>query len=166
MHHALKIVICGTLGVAMGVALPLVYAQSGEDAIKGRVSFMREQLGGPWKVLAGFVKGQGSLADVEKSAQLIASRAKNLPQHFPKDSGRGAFPDDVTRALPAIWQEPQKFQGFVQQLEQESTKLAALAKAGDKDAVMAMLGESGSFNASKLGCGDCHRAFQGPAAKK
>jgi cytochrome c556 len=166
MRHTRKVVFCAAFGAVMGLALPPVYAQSGEDAVKGRVRFMREDLQGPFKVLAGFVKGQGSLEDVEKSALTIASRAKNIPQHFPKDSGRGTLPDDMTRALPAIWQEPQKFQGLVQKLEQESTKLAALAKAGDKDAVMAMIGASGSFNSTNIGCADCHKAYQGPAVKK
>jgi len=167
MRHMRKVAICAGFGAALGLAFPPVHAQSGEEAIKKRISFMREEMQGPWKVLAAFGKGgQGSLADVEKSAQLIASRAKNILQHFPKDTGRGTFPDDMTRALPAIWQEPQKFQGYVQNLQQESEKLAALAKAGDKDAVVAMIGESGSYNRTKIGCADCHQAFQGPAVKK
>ena len=167
MHPTRKAVICAALASAMGLAMPSVHAQSGEDVLKGRVSFMRDEMQGPWKVLAAFGKGgQGSLADVEKSALMIASRAKNIPQHFPTDTGRGKFPDDMTRALPAIWQEPQKFQALVQKLEQESTKLAALAKAGDKDAVVAMIGVSGSINQTTIGCGDCHRAFWGPAVKK
>ena len=167
MHHTRRVVICAAFAAALGLALPPVHAQSGEEAIKERVKFMRESMGGPWKVLAAFGKaGQGSLEDVEKNAQLISSRAKNIPQHFPKDTGRGAFPDDMTRALPAIWQEQKKFQGFVEKLQQESAKLAALAKAGDKDAVVAMIGESGSYNKTQVGCTDCHQAFQGPAVKK
>ena len=144
-----------------------LHAATGEEVIDARVKFMQDEIGSHWKVLAAFAKaGQGSLADVEKNAQAISALAKKIPGHFPKDTGRGAFPDYVTRALPAIWTEPQKFQGYIQNLEKESARLAALAKAGDKDAVVAMIGESGSYNRTKIGCADCHQAYQGPRVKK
>lgn len=144
-----------------------LHAASGEEVIDARVKFMQEDIGSHWKILAAFAKGgKGSLADVEKSALAISGLAKKISGHFPKDTGRGAYPDHLTRALPAIWNEPQKFQGFIQKLEQETVKLAALAKSGDADAVKAMIGESGSYNRTNIGCADCHKAYQGPRVKK
>jgi cytochrome c556 len=163
--------IAGIIVAAMASSLlvmPQGYAASGEEVIEGRQKFMREEIGSHWKRLAAFAKsgGEGSLADIEKSAQAISGLAKKIPGHFPKDTGRGAYPDTMTRALPAVWTEQQKFQGYVQKLEEESAKLAAVAKAGDKAGALAMIGETGSFNKTKIGCADCHSAFQGPSVKK
>lgn len=162
-----KVVGCAVLGAALGAGAPFLYAQSGEEVIDARIKFMQEEIGSHWKVLAAFVKaGQGSMADIEKSARAISGLAKKIPAHFPKDTGRGRYPDYMTRALPAIWTEPQKFQGYVEKLEEESARLAALAKAGDKTAVADMIGPAASFNKTKIGCADCHAAYQGPRVRK
>lgn len=142
-------------------------AASGEDVIKARIKFMEEELGGHWKVLAAFAKtGKGSLADVEKSALALVGLARELPSHFPKGSGRGTFPDDVTRALPAIWEEWPHFEKDARLLVDGSEKLAKLAKAGDTDAVVDMIGKSGSYARTKIGCAECHTHFRGARVKK
>jgi cytochrome c556 len=41
---------------------------------------------------------------VEKNATALAKLAEKLPAHFPKDTGRGKYPDKLTRSLPAIWE--------------------------------------------------------------
>jgi len=161
-------VVYAAFGVALGIAVPPLYAQTGEEVIEARIKFMQEDIGSHWKILAAFVKGggQGNLAEIEKSALAISGLAKKIPSHFPKDSGRGKHPDYLTRALPAIWTEPQKFQGYVQKLEEGSVKLAALAKAGDRAAVLEMIGASASYNKTNIGCADCHQSYQGPRVKK
>jgi cytochrome c556 len=147
-------------------AAPL-QAASGEEIIKARVNFMEEEVQGQWRVLAGYVKGgKSSLADVEKSALALASLAKKIPAHFPKDTGRGRFPDDMTRALPAIWTDWADFEKDAKRLSDESEKLARLAKAGDKEAVVDMIGESGSYARTKIGCAECHESYRGPRVKK
>jgi len=45
-------------------------------------------------------------------------------------------------------------------LAAESTKLAAAAKAGDKDAIAKAAGDVG-----KLGCGGCHKTYRGDKPK-
>ena len=141
-------------------------AASGEEIIKARVNFMEEEVQGQWRVLAAFVKGKGSLSDVEKSATALANLSKKIPAHFPKDTGRGKYPDDVTRALPAIWTNWPEFEKDVKRMTDESEKLARLAKAGDKEAVVALIGESGRYPQTKIGCAECHESFRGPRAKK
>ena len=146
--------------------IELTHAASGEEIIKARVAYMDDDVGRQWKVLAAFGKGgTGSLADVEKSAATLAELAKKLPTHFPKDTGRGNFPDKMTRSLPAIWTNAAEFQKISQMFATESAKLAALAKAGNKDAVVDIIGNTGSYNRSKLGCGECHEKFRGDQAR-
>lgn len=143
------------------------YAASGEEVIKARVAFMKDEVESHWKPLAAYAKnGKGSLADVEKNARALVSITKKITAHFPKDTGRGNYPDDVTRALPAIWKDWEGFEKGVQKLADESEKLARLAKEGDKDAVVTLIGPSGSYAKTKIGCADCHDTFRGARAKK
>jgi len=160
------VIVASASSASMWLAVP-AWAASGEEVIKARVHFMEEDIGREWKVLANFAKnGKGSLADVEKSANALAALAKKIPGHFPKDTGRGSFPDDVTRALPEIWKDPQEFEKATQHFASESAKLARLANAGDKDAVVALIGPSGRYPQTKIGCAECHESFRGARVKK
>lgn len=157
------------LTYALAALLPvaLSYAASGQEVIKTRIDFMKSELEDHWKPLAAYAKaGQGSLADVEKNARALAQAAKKIPAHFPKDTGRGNYPDDVTRALPAIWTDWDGFEKEVQRLVNGSEKLASLAKEGNKDAVVTMIGTSGSYARTQIGCAECHKAFRGARVKK
>ena len=143
------------------------YAASGEEVIKARIDFMKDEMEVQWKTLAAYAKnGTGSLADVEKSARALVEIVKKIPEHFPKDTGRGRYPDDVTRALPAIWKDWEGFQKDAQRLAAESETLARLAKEGNKDAVVTMIGTSGSYARTKIGCAECHDTYRGERAKK
>ena len=169
MHLAIKIlgvaVATGMLGVALLSVAPS-YAASGEEIIKARINFMKDDIEGHWKPLAAFAsKGVGSLADVEKNAAALAKLSEKLPAHFPKDTGRGKDPDKLTRSLPAIWENWEVFQKANRMLAVESEKLARLAKEGNKEAVVDLIGPSGSYAKTKIGCADCHENFRGDRAK-
>ena len=143
------------------------HAASGEEVIKARIDFMKDEVEAHWKPLAAYAKsGTGSLADVEKSARALVDLTKTIPAHFPKDTGRGNYPDKLTRALPAIWTDWEGFEKSAQRLADGSEKLARLAKEGDKDAVVTMIGSSGSYARTKIGCAECHETFRGASAKK
>lgn len=147
------------------LATGMSHAASGEEVIKARVNFMEDDIGGHWKVLAAFSgKGIGTLADVEKHATAISNLTKKLPAHFPKDTGRGKYPDKLTRALPVIWENPEAFKKATQMLADGSAKLAQLAKEGKKDEVVDMIGP-GSYQRTKIGCGECHDDFRGERVK-
>ena len=138
---------------------------SGEQVIKSRIDFMDEQLYGEFKVLAGYVRsGKGSLADVEKSAKTINNLAKQIPKHFPKDTGRGKYPDKLTRTLPAVWEDWDGFKKDTQRLVEGSDRLARLAREGKKDEVLELIGPGG-YNSTRIGCAECHDNFRGPRAK-
>lgn len=142
------------------------YAASGEEIINSRVSFMEDDLGSHWKTLAAYAKsGKGSLADVEESAMELAKLARKIPEYFPKNTGRGHYPDKMTRALPAIWTNWDGFQKDAQALADRSAKLAELARKGDQESVVAIIGKSGSYNRTQLGCGECHKHFRGERVK-
>jgi len=160
MRFAIRLV-----GIVMAVASGVLLAASAEEVAKNRINFMEDEIGAQWKVLAAFAKGKGSLADVEKSATTLSNLAKKIPANFPKDTGRGNVPDHITRSLPEIWTDPQGFQKATQNFAEQSAKLAALAKSGDKDAVLAMIG-TGGYNSAKIGCGECHKQFRGERVKK
>lgn len=154
------------LGVTL-LPAPTTYAASGEEVIKARINFMNDELDKKnWRVLAAFAaKGQGSLADVEKAASDLANLAEKIPGHFPKDTGRGNYPDKLTRSLPDVWMNWEGFNKDVRLLADQSRTLARLAREGQKDAVVAMIGTSGSYNRTKLGCGECHQSFRGERVK-
>lgn len=161
--------IAAAAGIAVFALLPAAssYAASGEEVIKTRIAFMENEMGSQWKVLAAFARnGTGSLANVEKSARAIVDLTKKISGHFPKDTGRGNFPDDITRSLPVIWKDSERFQKDIQRLAVESEKLALLAKEGNKDAVVAMIGPTGSYARTKIGCAECHDTFRGPRVKQ
>lgn len=80
--------------------------------------------------------------------------AKTIVSRFPKGTGPGDAGVTKTRALPAIWTEPAKFEesanGFVAALEK------AIAAAGDSSKLDAALGDV------KKSCGGCHNSYRGP----
>ena len=169
MRLAARIVGFGAATIISGVILwPIApsYAASGEEIIKARVNFMEEEVQGHWKPLAAFAsKGRGSLADVEKNARALGKLAEKIPGHFPKDTGRGKYADKLTRALPAIWEDWEGFKQDAQRLGEQSEKLARLAKEGKKDDVIELIGTSGSYAKTNIGCAECHSNFRGAKVK-
>ena len=155
----------GVLGV---VALPVTpsSAAEGESAIKARVEFMDKELYARFKVLAAFAKnGQGTLGDVAKNAREIAGLANRIPENFPQGTGRGDYPDKVTRALPAIWSDWQGFEKATDDLMTGATRLAELARAGNREAVIDMIGTTGRYSGTQIGCAGCHEKYQGPKVR-
>jgi len=143
-----------------------LYGASGEEVIKARVNFMKDEIEAHWKPLAAYAsKGKGSLADVQKNAEAMEKLAPKIAGHFPKDTGRGHFPDKKTRALPVIWTKWTEFEKDAQRLADQSAKLASLAKAGDQDAVVQLIGKAGKYSKTKLGCAECHKTFRGDRVK-
>jgi len=170
MRLTVKIMGLAAVTAISGITLPLTkptYAASGEEVIKARIAFMKDEVERHWKPLAAYAKeGKGSLADVEENARILSKLSEKIPAHFPKDTGRGNYPDKVTRALPEIWKDWDGFKKDIQRLADETEKLARLAKEGNKEAVVTRIGASGSYGKTKIGCAECHEAFRGERVKK
>ena len=148
------------------LAIKPAIADSGEEAIKARRDFMGKEIYDHWKALAAYSKkGIGTLQDVEAHANALTSLSAKIPEHFPKDTGRGNYPDKMTRALPKIWENWEDFRKSAERLGEGSQRLAQAAKAGDKDMVVELIGKSGSYGKTKIGCAECHEKYQGPKVK-
>ena len=94
MRVAVKIIGLVVVAAVSGVPLlpvGLSHAASGEEVIKVRIDFMKDELEGNWKTLAAYAKaGSGSLADVEKSARVLANIAKKY-RHIPRKTRAAAI---------------------------------------------------------------------------
>jgi cytochrome c556 len=62
--------------------------------------------------------------------------------------------DPKTRALPAIWEQPEKVKEAAQRLQNEVAKLQQVAKGGDEAATKAQIGAVGKA------CANCHDNFR------
>jgi cytochrome c556 len=57
-------------------------------------------------------------------------------------------------ALPAVWNEPDKFKQAQERLQSEVAKLVQVSASGDEAAVKAQIGATGKS------CGGCHETFR------
>jgi cytochrome c556 len=87
-------------------------------------------------------------------AEAIHAMSKLIPDLVPQGSGTEA---GETNALPAIWQNMDKFKALAAKLETESAKLVEIAKGGDKKAIADQVTVMG-----KEACGACHHDFRKP----
>lgn len=108
---------------AATLALVPVAAQADQNLIDYRNSVM-ESIGGHTTALVAIVKGNVPFTeDAAVHARAIEPLSKMVGHIFPSDSRTGK-----TEALPAIWEQPEKFQQAVTTFQ---TAAAALAKAAD-----------------------------------
>lgn len=146
------------LGLAAALTATFAVAQSNdmiEGAIKARKAHM-SLYGANLGVLGGMAQDQ-----IPYDAELAAAAAGNLAAlaglderlYWPEGSAAGTV--EGTRALAAIWENPDDFAA-----QQEALLQAALAletAAGDGiDALKAAFGPVGGA------CGACHRAYREP----
>jgi cytochrome c556 len=157
----------GVAVVAAALAGGTLLSSSAIDAAMGAMESIKarhEAMGDmskDMKAIAAFVKkGEGTTATVADKAREIAATAKQIPDLFPKGSGRGDYTDKETRALPKIWTEWADFEDASTVLVTEAGKLAEIASTGSKDMIADQFGRLG-----KQGCGGCHKVYRGPKAK-
>jgi cytochrome c556 len=82
-------------------------------------------------------------------AEALAAAGDELPKLFPTGSGTGK-----TEALPAIWQEPEKFTQAAEAGRSSTAQLRDAIKAGDKAAIGKALKSVGE------GCKGCHDKYR------
>jgi cytochrome c556 len=108
-----------------------------------------ESIGGHTSALAAIVKGEVPYSqDAPLHARAIEPLAKIAPHIFPPDSRTGD-----TKALPAIWEQPEKFQKALTAFE---TAAADLAKAADQPPREL----AGPLSALAKTCKGCHDDFR------
>ncbi|UCE31653.1 MAG: cytochrome c [Burkholderiales bacterium] len=147
------------LGISVAAALVAAFAwplaghaqfAKVEDAIKYRKAVMTLQsahLGRVFAVVKGSVPYDA--AQVQANADLLGTLVTLAWPAFVAGSDKGD-----TRALPAIWSEPDKFKAAIAQLQERVGALQAAARSGDLDQVKAAAGPVGQS------CKGCHDNFR------
>lgn len=146
--------------VGVGLLAACTSSSDGTNKVISERKALMKSISKDWKPIKAYAKSGGSSADVVKYANAINASAAKIPALFPKGTGRGDYPDKVTRALPAIWKDWAGFKKATAVLEQESATLAKVAATGDQKAIAKQVGVMG-----KLGCGGCHKPFRGKKVK-
>ncbi|MGH7785866.1 MAG: c-type cytochrome [Candidatus Binatia bacterium] len=155
------------MGLAVGMSVLLPGALSADDheghaklppgPIADRHELM-EGIGDQAQTINdGFLMGAEGfqVAVVQRAAEQIAASATRIPGLFPKGST-----DPNSRALPAIWENWDKFVALSKQLEETAT---SLARAADSDQNEELRGKSKKMFAT---CKSCHDEFRKPEDKK
>lgn len=146
--------VAATVAAVFVASAVLAAGLSAADAIKARQGHFKE-LGGAAKALGEqFKSGAPDAVVVKANAAKLAQTAAALPTWFP--AGAGPEAGVKTRALPVIWTDGPGFSTAAKTLATETSKLNALAAAGD------MAGAQAQMQAVGAACGGCHKKYRGP----
>ena len=145
----------GLLSAAFGSALAVAAAGAAAQAkpetlVKQRQAVMTLQ-GKYFGPLAAMAQGK-----IPYNAQ-VAQRNAGFLDNLSRMAWDGFDPStkgEKSRALPAIWEQGDKFKSAAAQLENETAKLYQLTRSGDEAAVKAQIGAVGKQ------CGSCHDNFR------
>lgn len=135
------------LGAMGGAAL----AQVKPDVlVKQRQSAMT-LIGKYFGPLGGMAQGR-----VPFDAKLVQRNAEYLHAlaQMPWDGFDPSTKNEKSRALPAIWEQPDKVKDAAQRLQSEVEKLQSVAKGGDEGAIKTQIGAVGKA------CANCHDNFR------
>jgi cytochrome c556 len=140
------------LALALGAGYSLsAFAQAKPEVlVKQRQSAMTLQ-GKYFGPLAGMAQGKAPYnADVvRRNAGYLEVLAK-----MPWDGFTPETRNEKSAALPAIWNEPDKFKAAADRLNNEVARLVQVGSSGDEAAVKAQIGAVGKS------CGGCHETFR------
>jgi cytochrome c556 len=140
---SVAVVLASVSGAALSQAKP-------ETLVKQRQAVMTLQ-GKYFGPLAGMA--QGKIPYNQQAAQRNAGFLDNLSR-MAWDGFDPSTKGEKSRALPAIWEQGDKFKAATAQLENETAKLYQLTRSGDEAAVKAQIGAVGKT------CGSCHDNFR------
>jgi cytochrome c556 len=140
------VLVAGIAGVAHAQAL----FGKAEDAIKYRQSALFV-MGQHFGRIGAVVKGERPFDkdEVARNAAIVEAMSK-----LPWDAFLAGTDKGETHAKPEIWTDAAKFKSRHEKLEQETAKLAQVAKGGDLNAIKAQFGETGKA------CKACHDDFR------
>ncbi|MDQ5908847.1 MAG: hypothetical protein QG599_940 [Pseudomonadota bacterium] len=144
-------------GALLGASLLTMAAHAAgpkpEDAMEYRQSVFNI-IGWNFKPMGAMVKGEVPFdaAAVARHAQYVDLMSKAALEGFPKGSGPDAVED--TDAKADIWTNWGKFETAMKNFQQESAKLAEVAKGGDEAVIKAQFGKTAET------CKACHKEFR------
>jgi len=143
--------VAAVVALALGVAAGAVFAQAKpEQLVKQRQSVMTLQ-GKYFGPMAAMAQGKAPYnADiVRRNAAYLDNLSRMAWDGF--DAGTK---DVKSAALPAIYEQADKFKEASSRLENEAHKLYEVSRSGDENAVKAQIGAVGKA------CGGCHESFR------
>lgn len=136
--------LCAALPAAAQFAKP-------EDAIHYRQSVMTV-MGAHFGRIGAMV--QGKVAFDAKAAAENASIVHTMSMLPFSAFGPGTDMGHDTKAKPAVWTDPPKFQAAAKEMQQQAAKLDAAAKGGNLDAIKTAFGDTAKT------CKGCHDDFR------
>ena len=139
------------LGILLGLALLAAgqWAQADAEAEADYRHHVMEAVGGHMQAMATILKKQVHLDELSRHASSLADMAAVAPGIFPEGSLTGD-----SKALPAIWENPEDFQKAMQRFVSAANDMATAAQTSD----MSQIGPA----ISKLGnaCKGCHDSYK------
>jgi cytochrome c556 len=144
-------ILAAALGASLVMGASSALAQAKPDVlVKQRQAVMTLQgkYFGPLAAMA-----QGKIPYNQQAAQRNAGFLDNLSR-MAWDGFDPSTKGEKSRALPAIYEQSDKFKAAAAQLENETAKLVQLTRSGDEAAVKAQIGVVGK------NCGSCHDNFR------
>ena len=139
------------VALALGVAAGAVFAQQKPEVlVKQRQAVMTLQ-GKYFGPMAAMAQGKAPFnADVVKRNSAYLDNLSRMAW----DGFDASTKDTKSAALPAIFEQTDKFKEAASRLENEAHKLYQVAQSGDEAAVKAQIGAVGKC------CGACHNDFR------
>ncbi len=137
--------------IAAAVAGGAVSAhENATGVVKERMDMM-DKLGDSMKALKSLVRGKSDLDSgrVIELAEEIREMSNHIGAKFPE--GSNEMPSE---ALPAIWEDWDRFNGLITRMRDESARLGAVAAEGDRRSVLKQ------FIALGKTCKSCHTDFR------
>jgi cytochrome c556 len=145
-------VLTAAVGVG-GVLEAAAQQRKPEDSIKMRRAALT-LVSWNFGAIGAMVKGQipYDQAEAVKRAEAVAFLSHLPWEGFVKGTSTEQSGD--TRALPEIWNQPDKFKSAQERLQSESAKLVQAAKSGDAGQLKTQ------FGATAKACSNCHDDFR------
>jgi len=135
--------------ITLGLSIQVIAETTPEDAHDYRGAVMtalRGHIGASSMIVRGLVEDHGQLLNHAESMANTVLELKNL---FPAGSNVGD-----SRALPAIWEQPEKFAEAVRAVEKSTAEFEDAVVGGDAEAIGA------AFRAVGQSCRGCHDNFR------
>ena len=137
------------LFISLMLSSPASADKAAENAYKYRHAVM-EAMAGHTQAFSMVAFGMVDHPDhLQSHANALADAGSQLSVLFPAGSG-----GEDTHALPAIWDEPDKFNAAIEEAEKATADLKSAAASGDRKAITA------AFKAVGASCKGCHESFR------
>jgi cytochrome c556 len=146
-----KPLIAAAVAATLGTVAAAALAQVKPDVlVKQRQSAMT-LIGKYFGPLGGMAQGK-----VPFDAKIVQRNAAYLDalSEMPWDGFDPSTKNEKSRALPAIWEQPDKVKEAIQRFQSEVDKLQQVAKSGDENAIKSQIG------AVNKACANCHENFR------